>query len=181
MRNKPQRKNKKKIQKKTILIVGEGLHEYVFIQHLRSIIIPISSISITPKRGNGGSPVDIVYIAVKDVGSYDIRVVILDNYRPEAEMQAAEAEAAQSAVFLIKNKPCLEALLLAMLEKGKDYSNHSEVQCKKIFQAKYIPEGRRSELLHYKKHFPLKLLDQRRKDIAVLERIMRLLEKGEID
>ncbi|NTU46722.1 hypothetical protein HGA88_03780 [Candidatus Roizmanbacteria bacterium] len=164
--------------KKTILIVGEGKDEEVFLKYLRQAVQCSDEVDITIKQGKGGSPRDIVHVAVKDFAAYDHKLVMLDSGPTRQAMLEAKEYAGSSVQFLI-NTPCLEALLLSILEKDKDYSNKKESECKKIFETNYIPKNRRDEFNHYAKHFPLKLLQNRRKVISILDTIMRIVETGE--
>ena len=76
----------------------------------------------------------------------------------------------------IENSPCLESLLLTILEKEKDYSNYQKCnQCKKIFESKYLDKKKRKNKRNYAKFFPKKLLIQKAKTIENLKILIDLI------
>lgn len=173
--------NKKwKKQKRTILFYGEGASEDVFLRHLRKIYAHNHGIKITIKNGNGGSADIIVKKAINYYGAFDVRVVLVDNDKPKKEMDAARKLAKKGVINLIENEPCLEALLLRILNIGKTAENRKSEYYKKEFEKKHICEKKRCDIDEYGKIFPKNILDSRRKKIAELDKIIGFMENKKL-
>ena len=176
MPRKKQQKSIRKKQKRTILFYGEGASENVFLRHLKNIYANDLGIKITIKNGNGGSPDMVVRKAINREGDFGIRVVIVDSDRPEIEK--AREIAGEKGIHLLENEPCLEALLLRILNIGKFTENKSSKYYKKEFEKKHICENKRCDIDEYAKIFLKKVLDSRRKEIGELDRMIGFVEKG---
>lgn len=154
--------------KKTLLIYGEGLDEKKFVEHLRGIYAKDSGVKVSIRRGKGGSPKDIIIQAAKEFGEFDKRVVVVDTDRGAQEVSDAREEAQGKNIELIENSPCLEALLLSILDNGKSFSSKTSKWCKKEFQSKYGSSN-------WGNIFTKKLLDERRKNIEKLNKLIGLI------
>lgn len=169
-------KKKRRFAKKTILIFGEGSNEAVFLKYLRGLYARDTGFEVKILGGNGGSARDIVLDAGKVFGGYDRRVVVLDNDKPESEMGDARQVATVRGIELIEHTPCLESVLLAILDdRGKSGDNVSD-QHKSEFQSKYLEKKKRGELKEYEKLFPKSLLDVRRKKIKALDNLIGVIQ-----
>lgn len=115
-------KEKKRVIKKTILIVGEGYCEKAFLQHLKSIFSTgKASIKIVTAAGKGPSNIINHAISTKKHDGYDTAFVLLDTDIPWSPSIIREARKHQ--VKLIASRPCLEGLLLDILQIQKPESS----------------------------------------------------------
>lgn len=167
-------KKKKRQASKTLLVFGEGFNEEIFLKYLRGLYSYKSNVAITVKKGKGGDAQNIVIDADKTLGSYDRRIVILDNDKPKPEMLKARQEAKNRNIELIENTPCLEHLLVSILDKKPNGKASS--WCKGEFEGKYLDKKKRGEPNEYVKLFPKKLLDARRLKITELNKLILIME-----
>ncbi len=170
-------KKKRRAAKQTLLIYGEGLAEEIFLKLLRRHYAHNSGIAVTVRKGKGGTADGIVKSAIQYLGNFNRRVVVLDNDKQKKEMETARQIGKENAVEVIENTPCLEGLLLGILTDN-NWTGHTSTQCKKEFENKYIESKKRSEPLEYQKIFPSKLLEENRKRLPTLNRLISLM-KGE--
>lgn len=166
-------KKKRRYASKTLLVFGEGLDEEVFLKHLRKIYSQNKGVVITIRKGKGGDAESIVVDADKILGSFDRKIVIIDNDKPQNEMNSARNEAKKRNIELLENTPCLEALLLCIL--GEKVGGRNSQYCKKQFELKYLNKDKRSEQNEYDKLFPQKLLDHMKSKISELENLISIM------
>ncbi len=169
-------KKKRRSANRTLLMYGEGFCEEVFLKYLRGIYSYNSGTAVTIRNGRGGGPIEIIVDASKESGDFERRVVVLDNDRSVQEMSRARSEAESRKIELLENTPCLEALLLGILRKGKSFSNKSPDWCKSEFESNYLDRHKRTEIEEYQKVFPKNILEERRKDISVLNQLILIME-----
>jgi len=168
-------KQKRRQAKQSFLVYVEGLHEENFLKHLRALYTRESGKNIKIVRGSGGSTDTLITRAIREIGDYDKRVIIFDNDKPRVEMDLARKNAKSKNITVIENTPCLEALLLTILNPGTEYSRKSSSWCKKTFQQDYIDYRSRLNNQTYLEIFPKKLLDFRRVTVPVLDKILSLI------
>jgi len=159
-----------------MLVYGEGVCEEVFVKHIKGLYGQNSGISIKVRNGKGGDPLSVVQNALREPGSYDHVVVIIDNDKPESEMSSARATAKGRGLLLIEHTPCLEAVLLSILNSGTSYARKTSPWCKSKFESEHIDKQKRREFHMYERVFPKELLDQQRKKVVELDRIIRIIE-----
>lgn len=169
-------KKKRRSANQTLLMYGEGLGEEVFLRYLRSIYARDSGVAVLIRNGKGGDAVNIIINASNTPGGFDKRIVVLDNDKDDVEMRRARQEAVGRGIELIENNPCLEALLLAILNNGRDYSDKQSSWCKSEFESKYLDRKKRVELCEYSKLFPNKLLNKQREKIVELNSLISIME-----
>lgn len=167
-------KKKKRQANKTLLIFGEGFNEEIFLKHLRALYSYQSNVKINVKKGKGGDAQNIIINADKILGSYDRKIVVLDNDKPEAEMLKARQEAKNRAIELIENTPCLEYLFISILENK--VIEEDSAWFKREFENKYISKKRRGEVNEYVKLFPKTLLEKQRLKIIGLNKLILIME-----
>jgi len=170
-------KKKRRSASRTLLMYGEGLGEEMFLKHLRGLYSRDSGVAVTIRNGKGGTATNIITNAVNEPGSFDRRVVILDNDKNEQEMNQARTEARQRGVELLENTPCLEAILLSVLQPGKNFSGKTSAWCKSEFESNYLNKKKRTEIGEYGKVFPKTTLDAQRASVAGLNIIISLMER----
>jgi len=167
-------KKKRRQASKTLLVFGEGFGEEMFLKYLKSLYSYKSNVAITVKKGKGGDAQNIVIDADRTPGAFDRKIVILDNDKVKVEMTKARQEAKNRGIELIENTPCLESLLVSILDKKPAGKNSA--WCKGEFESKYIEKKKRGELSEYIKLFPKKLLDGQRQKIPELDKLISIME-----
>ena len=167
-------KRKKRQASKTLLVFGEGFNEEMFLKHLKALYSYGNNVAITVKKGKGGDAQNIIIDADKILGDYNRKIVVLDNDKPKVEMTKARKEAKDRNIELIENEPCLENLLLLILDKK--ISGKNSRWCKGEFEGKYLDKKKRGESEEYVKLFPKKLLEERRLEIAELNKLILIME-----
>lgn len=167
-------KKKRRQASTLILFFGEGFGEEMFLKHLRKIYSFNSGIAVTVRKGKGGCPENIVIDAIKVPGAFDKKIVLLDNDKPEAEMTRARQTAKENKIEMIENTPCLEFLLLSILDGSPKEKTGDK--CKKEFESKYLEKQKRSEASKYEELFPKRLLDIKRLKMPELEKLISIME-----
>lgn len=169
-------KLKRRSANRTLLVFGEGLSEEMFLKHLRNLYAYNSNVAVTIRKGKGGTAYGIVVDADNTPGAFEKKVVVLDNDKGEAEIEHARREAKQRGIDLLENSPCLEAVLLSILNSGKSYAGRGSAWCKSEFESKYLDKKKRTEPNEYLKLFPKELLDKQRATVHELNRMIVLME-----
>ncbi|MBI5134394.1 MAG: hypothetical protein HZA81_03360 [Candidatus Taylorbacteria bacterium] len=173
-RSNPQ-KHKRRVASRMLLVFGEGMCEEVFLKYLKSIYSRDTGVAVTIRKGKGGAPENVVMDADKIPGAFDRKVVVLDNDKGEEEIRRARKQAKERGIELIEITPCLEAVLLSILNDGKSYSDKTSAWCKSEFESKYIDHKRRNDPTEYEKVFPKTLVDSQKKKIVDLEKLIALM------
>lgn len=170
-------KKKRRAAKTTMLVYGEGQAEEIFLKHLRKLYTRDSGVAITIKKGKGGTPEGVVKSAINYSGGFDRKIVVIDNDKRKVEMEKARKTAKDHNIELIENTPCLEALLLNILE-DVDYKSKSSAWCKQKFEKKYITKKQRTETHRYEKLFLKKDLEKQRGEIITLDQMISAMGGG---
>jgi hypothetical protein len=163
----------------TALIYTEGLHDSIFIGHLKTIYqsrFDEATPVITVKKGRGGTQDAIVKDAHLAPGAFDAKFVKLDSDRPAKEMLRADQLATKLNVTIVRSSPCLEAMLLNILDPGTDYTQMSAKSCKRTFERMYIPSQHRGSVSRYRTIFGKSALDAARARVPDLNLIVEIFE-----
>ena len=89
-------------------------------------------------------------------------------------MIGARREAKDRNIELLENTPCLEYLLISIInEKPKEKKSS---WCKSEFELKYLNRKKRRESNEYGKLFPKELLDSKRSIISELDKLISIME-----
>lgn len=172
-------RNNKRTVRKTLLIVGEGPDEKAFLGQLKSLyskrfcreisllqsesLYSTDSPKITLISANEKGPENIIgeAIAHKRNHGYDKTVVLLDTdieWKEKIIKQARKKE-----IVLVGSEPCLEGLLLKILDKSvPDKSRNCKIQLQNM-----LP-GKSTETRSYASLFPKELLDKARNKVEPL-------------
>jgi len=169
-------KKKRRAASRTLLMYGEGLEDEIFLKHVRALYSRDSGVGVTIRNGKGGNPADIVINAANQPGEFSQRIVMLDNDASEADMNLARQEAKKRNITLLENTPCLEAILLAILNGGKSYADKQSPWCKREFESKHLDSKKRTDVREYEKLFPKATLDAVRSKVPELDKIISLME-----
>jgi hypothetical protein len=162
----------------TALAYGEGEHDQALLRYLVSLYCcnnPLNRPKITVRKGRGGSTHGIVEDALRVPGNFNRRLIKLDKDRSADEIAIAEKIAEQYNCELHFSVPCIEALLLEILEPNKSYRDKSSSECKSAF-ANYMPDSKRGNPANYAALFPKSKLTRARKRLAELDELLKFLE-----
>ena len=160
-----------------ILIYCEGLHDQLFVRYLQQLYKPKNSpYFFNIQKGDGGSPKSLVEKAANRFGSYARRLVVCDDDRGEEEFNQALSIASGKDVDLLASKPCLEAVILGILEPSYNSCKRTTEECKRRLHRRHISEARRSNLENYG-IIKRALIEKARLDQRQLDGLIKLFEK----
>lgn len=169
-------KKKRRAASQTLLMYGEGLGEEMFLKYLRGLYARDSGVAVTIRNGKGGNALNIIIDASNAPGGFDNRIVVLDNDKGDEEMRKARQEATSRNIELVENTPCLEAILLAILNDGGNYSGRQSSWCKSEFESKYLDKKKRTESTEYGKIFPKSVLEKQKAKVPELQKLILIME-----
>jgi hypothetical protein len=145
----------RKTQRESVLIFGEGAKDRAWLIYLVSQFSDLRIKFIRVKCGYGGSPKDVIYGALQQFGDFNKRVVIIDGDKPKAEYIGTSELAAKHNLVLIIVKPCMEALLLQILQPRKKWRSKPTKTCIQTLE-KIIPRTKQVNSRAYGRHFSKK-------------------------
>jgi hypothetical protein len=147
------RKRVTKKVKPTLLAVGEGYCEKAFLAHLKGLYSD-GSVKITICTAKGKGPEHIIRHAIscQKCDGYDAVIVLLDKDLkwPMELVKSLKG----SSITLIGSEPCLEGLLLDILEIAKKPTSN---ECKKVMHP--LLSGQATDRDSYKELYRKDLLD----------------------
>jgi hypothetical protein len=158
----------------TVIIIGEGETEGAFLCHLKSLYcFRGSGVQVKVDWTYGGSPRDIIREAMKlTLGAEYSRSILLmdtDLKWPDEDVQIAN----QKGLEIIGAKPCIEALMLKILDPTKNWESASTRDCKKHFHDNYLEEDHKLDPSRYEKVLSKDILEMARKKISELDTIIK--------
>jgi hypothetical protein len=170
------RKTKTRSVRRTALIYCEGAHDLAFIRHLIKMynVAGKTNIRIRAKQGDGGAHDVLVIEANNVLGGFDRRAVKLDRDRTHDEVKKAERISKKLNIELIWSVPCIEALLLGILE-NKNFSGYKSKTCKKRFEKQYVASDKRTDSRAYEGLFSLEIIEDARKRLPELDTLIRFI------
>lgn len=154
-----------------MIFIGEGKAEKAFLLYLRSIY-SINTLKVTIKAAGGKGPSNVIgdAIAISKIGDYDEISVLLDT---DIEWPAHKIkEAKERGIELVASTPCLEGLLLDILNQKTRYKCKSD-ECKKLLHGQLT--GKETEKDSYHKLFTKEVLDNARGRVKSLDTLIKLL------
>lgn len=165
----------RRFAKATQLIFGEGYEDKTFLKHLRSVYAQGTNIHSKVDAGSGGTPSDVARTAIRRANNSPV-VVIVDGDKQSKEYNDLDLLIKKHKnVRKVIISPCMEALLLAILNNGK-WPKMSSHKCKSEFEKNHISNKRRRSQEAYAKVFPKQLLDNQRQSISQLNDLVYLFE-----
>ncbi|MCG5371159.1 RloB domain-containing protein [Providencia rettgeri] len=166
-----QKKSIRKV-KKTLLLVGEGFSEKAFLSHLVSLFSKGGyKISITTAKGKGPSNVISHAVSCKKNSGYDMVAVLLDTDLTWPAQKVREAESRK--ILLIGSTPCLEGLLLDILQQKKF---DKSAECKNKVQ-KMLGDNLTDKKV-YRQIFTEEVIFSAAKKIETLSKLISILSKA---
>jgi hypothetical protein len=169
---------KRRTKLTTALVVGEGETEGAFLNHLKELYhVRGVGVQVKVDWAYGGSPEDIVTEAVKSKqnNSYSRAIILLDTdvVWPPAAIKLAE----ENDFILVGTKPCIEGLLLKIVDQTKDWSVRSTQDCERNFHNNCIAEDHKVDCSKYTKLFTKDIMEEARKRIPELDQLLNLMFK----
>lgn len=172
MRGKP-RVAKKRHVSTTLLLVGEGDAELVWLGHLKNLYVARGTgLKVTLKNAHGKGAAHVVDVAIRQSrnAAFDVKAALLDtdtDWTPQVKVRAAHA-----GVEIVASTPCLEALLLRA--HGHPVTDRTSARLKSDFATRFGADA--FELKVYQQFFPRAFVEECRKHVLEIDQILRLLE-----
>lgn len=158
--------------KTTILIVGEGKEDAIFLQRLKTVYYSSRDpeVNLKIEKSFGGSPQDVIIHAIKlsNLCSYDYVYVLVDWDRKN------DIKNKPQNINLLFSKPCLEKLLLDILDIKCKIDRVSD-RYKSIFKKECNKDGITKDYLT--KKLSRDLLDSKRNSNKTLDEILNAMLK----
>jgi len=157
---------------RTLLVVGEGDCEVAFLNHLRGLYAARGcGVRVTLRNAHGKGPEHVVDFAVRQCRSadYDLRAALLDTDLPWPPRITRDARARR--ILLIPSDPCLEGLLLHILDRTVPETSNA---CKRALRA--VLDGRPTAAPSYVPLFDRVLLEKHRRSVRSLAWLLDLFE-----
>lgn len=159
-----------RVQRKTLLLVGEGHAEQHFLNHIKALYLTRHAgrtVLVKNAKGKGGKGVLDWALSQRKAADYDQIAVLLDTDTDWDDTHRRRAREAK--IIVIECTPCLEALLLQLL----GYEAPPETApCKQRFLRLLGEEAHSADL--YPQHFTRQILDLARSRVSELEQLMKL-------
>jgi len=157
----------RRIKLATLLIVGEGVHEKAFLQHMKLLYDGENDQAVKVDAASGGSPIEVIDETIRKYNhaDYSRKVILLDE--DVVIRQQDRDKARKNKIELIVSAPvCLEGMLLEILGcKVAEFS--SAADCKKQLHPMLTAEPTKST--SYARLFTKEVLDS-----ATKEQVIRL-------
>ncbi|MBC7718879.1 MAG: hypothetical protein H7Z77_03680 [Chitinophagaceae bacterium] len=160
---------------RAILIVGEGLAEVAFLNHLKALyIVRGCGLALTIKNAHGKGASHVVDVAIRQSrnAQFDIKAALLDTDTDWNEKTKAIAK--KSKVQVVPCHPCLEAMLLAL--HGSSVEGLSSASCKQVFIEHFGEPAH--ERAVYVNNFSAEVLEKARLTSPGLQQLLRLFGPG---
>lgn len=156
---------------RTLLLVGEGETEVAFLNHLKGIYIPRGcglAVKVLSARGKG--PENVVDTVVRQCAyrGFVLRAALLDTDIPWSVEVRRRAE--QMGIKMVGSTPCLEGLLLEVLNQVVP---RRTADCKRTFKAVFTGNPLRAE--DYARQFDRSVLESARQRVVPLRELLELL------
>jgi hypothetical protein len=165
-------KPKPRLQKSTLLLVGEGYDEEAFLKYLKSELIGRDAnleIKIKNARGKGAKHVIEWTIRQAKNADFDAVGVLLDTDTDWT--LTVKKQAKKEKIIILASDPCFEAMLLRLIDVTP------EIETKKLKKqfAGYVNDAANVSK-NYAKHFnPVVLKNKRDMEIAI-DQLLTLLK-----
>lgn len=161
-----------RVQKKTLLLVGEGYDDEAFLKYLKSILVPRNAgleVKIKNAKGKGAKHVIEWTIKQAAIADYDKVAALFDtdtDWTPAVEKQAKKHK-----VLLLKSDPCFEAMMLRLLGITPNLNL-------KNLKAQFAPfvNGGATHSENYAEHFSPEMLAVKQHIEPTIELLLSLLK-----
>lgn len=159
--------------KKTRLVYCEGASDKAFLDCLK-FLYTTDAYNVDIKRGTGGDQIHLVEEAIRKGYAYDEKSIKIDGDRDAVEMANAEQLATEQNLAMLKTVPCIERLLINILEPTKRIASWNSTRMKNYFEAKYISPRDRTNARTYQRIFTKPVLDEAKDRLPELKELIDL-------
>ena len=158
------------VQKRTLLIIGEGADEKAFLSYLKEQLVPRGAglvVTIKNAKGKGAKGVLDYTIRQARIAEYDTVAALFDTDTDWSD--ALKKQAKSHKIVLLKSEPCFETMLLRLL------GITPELESKKL-KAQFAPFVNNDATLkdNYAEHFNLKTLVAMQQTESTIEQLLSL-------
>ena len=156
---------------RTVLLVGEGDAEVLFLQHLKSLYVQRGSgVAVTIKNARGKGAAHVVDFARRQSSNaaLDAVAALLDTDTDWSDKTQAAARKAR--VQVITCEPCLEAVLLDICHAPA--SGRSSTQLKRDFAERF---DRPAHQVAYATHFEANVIEHAQARVQVVQQLWVLM------
>jgi hypothetical protein len=164
-------------EKRTVLLVGEGLMEWAFLRHVvQTFHNRCGPVAARPDNAHGGSPETVIQTARKLLRqrAFDVCVILMDT---DVQWPASRpSHIGRTRVEYLAAAPCLEGLLLRIAGHLGITTSSTVDDCKRTLYDNYVDWKHRTESKAYAKAFSKDLLLRRRGAVAQLDALLKELE-----
>ena len=157
---------------RTVLIVGEGACEVAFLNHLKTLFVKRGcgvTVKISNAKGKGSAHVVDFALKQSQNSAYDDVAALLDT--DDVWTDALKKHAKKNKIKLVPSEPCVEGLLLEILDEFKmDSSQHLKAKMHLKLSRK------ETEATSYATLFTVELLEERKTKVASLNTLIQLMQ-----
>jgi hypothetical protein len=163
---------KRRFVARTLLLVGEGNAELVWLRHVKSLYVARGAglvVSLKNAHGKGAGHVVDVAIRQSRNYAYDAKAVLLDTDTDWTEQVRARAK--KECVEIVTAIPCLEGMLLSA--HGHQVEGMTSAKLKSDFAVRFGMTA--LEAKTYEQYFPRIFLEKARTKFAQIDQLLNLL------
>lgn len=167
------RSSRRRIQNKTVLIVGEGADEKAFLDYLKGeLIVRGTGLSISTKNAKGKGAKGVIEWTIRQSShaQYDTVAALFDTDKDWSV--AIETKARRNKIILLKSEPCFEVMMLRLLGVTPHYNPDNSKPLKTQFSS-YV-EGDATLKKNYSHHFCIQTLIERRHTEQAIDKLLSL-------
>lgn len=161
----------------TKFVKPEGAHDTTFLELLKEYYCARGKLRVEIKKGHGKDQSSIVNEAINRIGAYDKKIVVMDDDKSMIEMEKADKLAVAHEIIVLRNTPCIEGILIKILEPNKNINNMSSHELKIYFEKNYISKNNRTDKNAYRNKFPKAVLDEARERLPELNKMIKIFEE----
>ncbi len=163
---------KKRYVARTLLLVGEGDAELVWLGHLKRLYVARGAgLVVTLKNAHGKGAAHVVDVAIRQSrnAAFDAKAVLLDTDTDWTDKVRVRAK--KEGVEIVAASPCLEGMLLSAY--GHQVEGRTSAKLKSDFVVKFGMTA--LDTRTYEQHFPRTFLDNIRTELAEIDQLLNLL------
>jgi hypothetical protein len=163
---------RKRYVAKTLLLVGEGDAELVWLAHVKRLYVARGAgLVVSLKNAHGKGAAHVVDVAIRHSRSYafDAKAVLLDTDTDWTDEVRARAK--KEDVEIVAAIPCLEGMLLSA--HGYQIEGRTSAKLKSDFAIKFGMTA--LEAKTYEQHFSRPFLEKIRTKLAEIDQLLNLL------
>lgn len=157
---------------KTLLLVGEGDAELVWLGHLKRLYVERGAgLVVTLKNAHGKGAAHVVDVAIRQSrnAAFDVMAVLLDTDTDWTEQVRVRAK--KEGVEIVAATPCLEGMLLSA--HGHPVEGRTSAKLKSDFAVNFGMNA--LDARTYEQHFSRTFLESIRTERAEIDQLLNLL------